>query len=114
MELPYKDSDMNLLILLPWTCDGLDEVESLWGKFDLSSLNKHWKRGSYRVAVTLPKFTIHSTIDLNKPLKNVLKLVYFGSNSVRVFVIFDFFFLVLCFALLAGNGKHIRLQSQFR
>lgn len=73
MELPYKDSDNNLLILLPWACDGLDEVESLWGEFDLSSLNKHWKSQPYfKVAVTLPKFTIFSSINLNGPLENVI------------------------------------------
>lgn len=73
LELSYKDSNINMLIVLPWSCNGLQDVENLWSKFDLSRLSQHMNGAAYKVVLTLPKFSIHSTFNLKAPLKKVIK-----------------------------------------
>lgn len=73
--MSYKESTSNMLILLPWSCNGLSELEDTLAKFDLSTLNKHMNGGAYKVVLTLPKFNIKSTINLNPILKSVILIL---------------------------------------
>jgi serpin B len=62
LEMPYKDSELSMVVLLPARVDGLAEFEK---KLDAESLAK-WlqKMESAQVSVTLPKFTMRRRLAL--------------------------------------------------
>ncbi|XP_017767977.1 PREDICTED: antichymotrypsin-2-like isoform X7 [Nicrophorus vespilloides] len=69
IQLPYKNEDVNMVVILPNKIDGIDELQQKLTNYDLSKLTE----GLYNtdVILSLPKFKIESTIDLNDPLKMV-------------------------------------------
>lgn len=69
IELPYKDSDISMFIILPNNRTGLAALESKLHTIDLSELSK--KMYSQEVNVEIPKFKIEFDIELNDPLKKV-------------------------------------------
>lgn len=56
LEMPYKDSQLSMVVLLPEKVDGLGQLEK---KLDAQSLTKWLEQAkSSRVVLTLPKFTL--------------------------------------------------------
>lgn len=68
VELPYKDTDYSMLIILPRKVDGLAKVES---KFPLNLQEIIGSLQKITVAVTMPKFKIEQTIQMNDVLKKL-------------------------------------------
>nr|WIM01378.1 serpin [Limnephilus flavicornis] len=68
LELPYKDNEMSMVIILPNQVDGLAALEEKLSQksTDLKSLVQNLYQAE--VTVALPKFRIESTIDLNEVL----------------------------------------------
>ncbi|XP_055686535.1 serine protease inhibitor 42Dd-like isoform X10 [Lutzomyia longipalpis] len=66
LEMPYKDSDLSMLIILPNEIDGLPALEAALGNKDLSEITQNLYKTE--VMVYLPKFKIEYEIEL----KNVL------------------------------------------
>ena len=66
LEMPYKGDRLSMILVLP--NENLAKTESLLANFDLGSIQ--FKRPA-KVEVTLPKFKIESTHDLNDPLKKL-------------------------------------------
>lgn len=71
VEMPYANSEIKLLVILPWDCDGLPEVEQLANAFNWENLGPLMNGGLLPVDVTLPKFTIAFNTTLKVPLTNV-------------------------------------------
>lgn len=69
LELPYKDSDISMMIILPNKRTGLGDVEQKLHLVDLSEISNGLR--SQEVNVELPKFKIEFDIKLNEPLKKV-------------------------------------------
>ncbi|KAG5672320.1 hypothetical protein PVAND_002454 [Polypedilum vanderplanki] len=69
LELPYKDSDITMLIILPNKRTGLAELESKLDTIDFNELTT--KMYSEEVNVELPKFKIEFDIELTEPLKKM-------------------------------------------
>lgn len=74
IELPYKNSDISMFIILPDSKTGLAELESNLNTIDINELSK--KMFSQEVNVELPKFKIEFDVELNEPLKKVKILIY--------------------------------------
>lgn len=72
LELPYKDSDISMLIVLPNKRTGLAELESKLHTIDLAEITSGMR--SQEVNVELPKFKIEFDIELNEPLQKVMGL----------------------------------------
>lgn len=72
LELPYKDSDITMMIILPNKRGGLATLENKLGTINFSEMSN--KMYSQEVNVEIPKFKIEFDIKLNEPLKKV-KLV---------------------------------------
>lgn len=69
IELPYKDSDISMMIILPNTKTGLSALEAKLNQINFSEVSKSlW---SQEVNVEIPKFKIEFDIELNDPLKKV-------------------------------------------
>jgi len=67
--MPYKDSELSMVVLLPARVDGLAQLEK---KLDAESLAK-WlqKAGSKKVVVALPKFTMRCRLLLADQLQKM-------------------------------------------
>jgi serpin B len=69
IELPYKDSDISMLIILPNSRTGLPEVERKLTSISLNKISEELYE--QEVNVELPKFKIEFTIELTNALKKV-------------------------------------------
>lgn len=69
LEMPYKDSDITMMIILPNKRTGLSALESKLGTIDFNELSKNMYDSE--VNVEIPKFKIEFDIKLNEPLKKV-------------------------------------------
>ncbi|XP_054725762.1 serine protease inhibitor 42Dd-like isoform X2 [Anastrepha obliqua] len=69
IELPYKDSDLSMLILLPNKVDGLQELEQKLTNVDLNLIATRMEAET--IYICLPKFRIELDIDLKKPLQEL-------------------------------------------
>lgn len=69
IELPYKDSDVSMFIILPNTKTGLPALEAKLHEINIQELSK--KMFKQEVNVELPKFKIEFDIELNEPLQKV-------------------------------------------
>ncbi|CAG9810356.1 unnamed protein product [Chironomus riparius] len=69
LSLPYKNSDMTMLFVLPRKKDGLPSLISNMSMVDWSSIDKIM--GEIEVKVTIPKFNISFEQDVDGTLKNV-------------------------------------------
>lgn len=72
LELPYKDSDMSMLIVLPNQRTGLGELVAKLKDADLAELTTKMYRTE--VSVALPKFKIEHEVKLPAVLKEVSAL----------------------------------------
>lgn len=69
IELPYKDSDMSMFIILPNKRTGLAQLEKQLNEIDLPNLTKNMYRSE--VEVSLPKFKIEFKVSLVDALRKV-------------------------------------------
>ncbi|XP_017475807.1 PREDICTED: leukocyte elastase inhibitor-like [Rhagoletis zephyria] len=69
IELPYKDSDLSMLIVLPNKVDGLQALEQKLANVDLNLIAERMR--SQSVDVFLPKFRIEFDVDLKQPLQQL-------------------------------------------
>jgi serpin B len=70
IELPYKDSNISMVIILPNSKTGLAALESKLTSIDINELSS--RMYSQEVNVEIPKFKVEFDIELNEPLKKVL------------------------------------------
>lgn len=83
LELPYKDSDITMLIILPNKKTGLSDLESKLNTIDLSEITRSMY--SQEVNVEIPKFKIEFDIELNEPLQKVFLLLRIFSLNFLTF-----------------------------
>ncbi|KAK9720993.1 Serpin (serine protease inhibitor) [Popillia japonica] len=69
LSLPYKNQDLSLMIILPKSKTGIGALEKKLVTKDLSALSRSLHK--VEVILSLPKFKIETTIELNDPLKEV-------------------------------------------
>jgi len=69
IEMPYKDSEFSMMILLPNERDGLQKLESKLETTDLMEKATHLKKEN--VKVQIPKFKVEFDIKLNDVLKDM-------------------------------------------
>ncbi|XP_067630684.1 antichymotrypsin-2-like isoform X4 [Eurosta solidaginis] len=69
LEMPYKDSDLSMLVILPNTRTGLANLQEKLKNFDLSQITT--KMFPTKVIVKFPKFKAEFDIELNDALKNL-------------------------------------------
>lgn len=69
LSLPYKNSDMTMLFVLPRKKTGLPDIVNNMSNFDWSTIDQ--QMGSVEVKVTIPKFNISFEEEINNVLKNV-------------------------------------------
>lgn len=72
--IPYEDEKFNMILIVPKRIDGLRDIEN-----NLQLLNVSRLMGYSRntIQVFLPKFKVHSTLNLQKPLKDVRIIINF-------------------------------------
>lgn len=67
-----------MIIILPNDCTGLDDLQAALASFDLNSFDSHMS--STKVIVTVPKFTIETSLALNEPLSQMgMGIIFSGS-----------------------------------
>ncbi|XP_073847021.1 uncharacterized protein [Musca autumnalis] len=74
LEMPYENSDLSMLIILPNSVEGLAKLEEKLKGVDLNEISSKLRK--HDVDVFLPKFRIEFDIDLKEPLKKM------GLNSM--------------------------------
>ncbi|XP_070491252.1 antitrypsin-like isoform X4 [Chironomus tepperi] len=79
LELPYKDSDITMMIILPNKRDGLANLEKKLGSVDFGDMSN--RMYSQEVNVEIPKFKIEFDIQLNEPLKKMGMTKMFGNDA---------------------------------
>lgn len=87
--IPFDQSEINFLVVLPWDCGGLSQVEQLANTFNWTSLNSLLARTS--VSVTLPKFNIAFNSTLKGPLTSVSRTERTNKTVVDFKYYFDAF-----------------------
>lgn len=81
--MPYKHSDLSMLIILPHKCDGLDAVEDELTKIDFCTIDNYLNYAT-NCDVTIPKFEIELSSKMLPPLIDVNYIFFF---LIMVFVI---------------------------
>ncbi|VEN49966.1 unnamed protein product [Callosobruchus maculatus] len=79
LELPYRNNNLSMIIILPNKRNGIAELEEKLYTVDMSTITQHMHRPE--VSVHLPKFKIEATIDLNKPLTDIGLGEIFSSSA---------------------------------
>ncbi|KAL7017863.1 hypothetical protein ACKWTF_010549 [Chironomus riparius] len=79
LELPYKDSDITMMIILPNKRGGLAALEKNLNKVDFSEMSN--RMYSQEVNVEIPKFKIEFDIKLNEPLKKMGMTKMFSNEA---------------------------------
>jgi serpin B len=79
LELPYKDTDITLLIILPNSKTGLSSLEARLNQIDLNEISS--KLFSRQVHVYLPKFKIEYEVNLNNILMELGMGRMFSDNA---------------------------------
>lgn len=74
IELPYKDSDITMLIILPNSKTGLPALEAKLKNTNFDEITKNLY--SQEVNVELPKFKIETELDLKDTLTNVRSTIF--------------------------------------
>lgn len=69
LEMPYENSDVSFLILLPKKLNGLKALETKLKDVNFAGLTERL-RGD-KVSVAIPKFRVEHEIDLQNPLEKV-------------------------------------------
>jgi len=79
LELPYKDSDMSMFIILPNLRTGLAKLETNLKNVDLNALSRNMFR--QEVDVSIPKFKIEFKLSLVDTLKKMGMSEMFSDNA---------------------------------
>nr|CAH7743259.1 unnamed protein product [Callosobruchus chinensis] len=69
LELPYSNKDLSMIIILPNKRNGIADLEKKLATVDLSTITENMSKPE--VTVSLPKFKIESTMNLNEPLSEM-------------------------------------------
>lgn len=69
LQMPFKNSDITMLIILPNDINGINRLEKVLQNFDLNEVAMRALKDE--VDVSIPKFKIESDIDLKAPLVRV-------------------------------------------
>ncbi|KAM7344390.1 serine protease inhibitor 42Dd-like [Cochliomyia hominivorax] len=69
LQLPYNNSDISMLIILPNALEGLEKLESKLKDWDLSDITSKTKLG--KVCVDMPRFHVEQEIELKEPLSKL-------------------------------------------
>jgi serpin B len=80
LELPYKNSDISMMIILPDSINGLSELEAKISNLDLTHLSSRLST-RHQVVVRIPKFKIETEIDLQNPLTALGMERIFSNNA---------------------------------
>ena len=91
LEMPYKDSDISMLIILPNEKEGLEKLETKLKGCDLNKITS--EMSIHKAEVYLPKFRIEFDIDLEKPLREVTFFLPYTSQ------IFFLMFIISCLSV---------------
>ncbi|XP_037949383.1 serine protease inhibitor 42Dd-like [Teleopsis dalmanni] len=79
LELPYNNSDVSMLFLLPHRIDGLAELERKLAGIDFGEIAAQMKWES--VDLSLPRFRIEFSIDLKDTLKRLGMVSMFNKDA---------------------------------
>ena len=69
LEMPYKDSDLSMLVILPNSRTGLADLEEKLKNVTLKDLSQ--RMYTTKVIVGMPKFKAEFDVELSEPLKKV-------------------------------------------
>ncbi|KAI4462597.1 serine protease inhibitor serpin [Holotrichia oblita] len=69
VSLPYKNQDLSLMIILPRSKTGIQALEKKLVTKDLGAISRTLR--NVEVILSLPKFKIETTMDLNGPLQEL-------------------------------------------
>ncbi|XP_018788510.1 PREDICTED: serine protease inhibitor 42Dd-like isoform X2 [Bactrocera latifrons] len=79
IELPYKNSDLSMLVLLPNKVDGLAALEQKLTNADLNLVVERMRGAD--VDIILPKFRIEFEVDLKQPLQQLGMVNMFSGSA---------------------------------
>ncbi|XP_049309159.1 serine protease inhibitor 42Dd isoform X1 [Bactrocera dorsalis] len=79
VELPYKNSDLSMLVLLPNKVDGLAALEQKLSNADLNLIVERMRGAD--VDIFLPKFRIEFEVDLKQPLQQLGMVDMFSGSA---------------------------------
>lgn len=79
VELPYKNTDITLMIILPNTKTGLSGLEARLNQLDLTEIST--KLVNQEVYLTIPKFKIEVEVNLNEILEHLGMGRMFSNNA---------------------------------
>lgn len=100
LELPYQQSNMTMFVLLPNEYDGLSDLLNRLNIFNFNDLNN---QQYYQVNVSMPRFSVDFSTNLNQALTNVR----FDREKKWDLYFSDYKFLLAC---IARNGRHISAE----
>jgi serpin B len=80
LELPYKDSDISMMIILPDSKTGLLALENKINELNLFQVSSRFSNNQ-KVVVLIPKFKIETEIDLKDPLTELGMKRIFSNNA---------------------------------
>ncbi|KAH8280329.1 hypothetical protein KR018_002881 [Drosophila ironensis] len=69
IQLPFEESNLTMMLILPKDVDGLRQLEEMLGQLDMNEVAARTKM--QEVDVTIPKFRIVSDIDMRIPLQKM-------------------------------------------
>lgn len=85
LEMPYTNKDVSMIVLLPNKRDGIAELEQKLEGVDLTKITENMYK--QEVIVSLPKFKIETTMQLNDPLKKVgILYIFYIINLYSAFL----------------------------
>ncbi|XP_050430549.1 leukocyte elastase inhibitor-like isoform X2 [Adelges cooleyi] len=87
LELPYKNHNFKMIILLPDANGGLNDLEKNLSKIKLNELTE--KMSKYKVNVKLPRFKLEQSFDLQDVLVELGCLSMFSPTEANFSEIYD-------------------------
>ena len=79
LDLPYRDSELSMLVLLPTAKDGLDDLESSLSAAQIADIQARlW---SQKVEVHLPKFRQESSFSMKDTLEGLGMILPFSDDA---------------------------------
>lgn len=81
LELPYKTSDLTMMLILPYDIEGLSVLERKLPHFSWQQLSQQLR--SEVVSVKIPKFKIELEADMMKTLQRVSFFLFMGFLNYR-------------------------------
>lgn len=105
LEMPYKDADLSMFVLLPQKRDGLEQLAEKLKTVNLVDLSA--KLVNDEVSVMFPKFKVESTIDLVDKLKQVSNRTLLACSHFGLIVF-------VCSLPSARDYKDVRQRSGVR